>query len=158
MDTDFLTTAYIDARARLHRFATRMLRDDEDAADALQDAYLRLRCRGDISSDSEARFRLAAVLRNLCVDRLRKRRETRLEMERFDDGGYEMPDTDAAEMSRLLRSGLTSLQKRIISLVADEGMEYSEIARQLGMTVEAVRMNASRARARIRENYKKLNR
>ncbi|MDE7466827.1 MAG: hypothetical protein K2M61_00565, partial [Muribaculaceae bacterium] len=37
-------------------------------------------------------------------------------------------------------------------------MDYDEIALELAMSVEAVRTNMSRARKRIRENLKLLNR
>ncbi|MDE6126285.1 MAG: sigma-70 family RNA polymerase sigma factor [Muribaculaceae bacterium] len=159
METDFLTSAYMEVRDRLHRFAMRMLRDDEDAADALQDAYLRLRTRGEVSSDMEARNKLAAVLRNLCIDRLRQRRSVRLDHQAAtDEPSYEMPGSDTDTLDRLLRTGLTPSQLRIMALVVDEGLEYAEAAERLGMTVEAVRMGMSRARNRIRENYKKLNR
>ncbi len=42
-------------------------------------------------------------------------------------------------------------------MVTHDGMEYEETATRLGMSVEAVRMNMSRARKKIRDNYKRLN-
>lgn len=58
----------------------------------------------------------------------------------------------------LLTAGLTDIQKRIYSLVTHGGLEYDTIAEILGMAVEAVRMNMSRARKKIRDNYKLLDR
>lgn len=58
----------------------------------------------------------------------------------------------------LLTSGLTDIQRHIYSLVTHDGMEYDAIAETLGMSVEAVRMNMSRARKKIRDNYKQLDR
>lgn len=159
METDFLTSAFMEARGRLHGFAARLLRDDEDAADALQDAYLRLRCRGDISSDLEARRKLAAVIRNLCIDRLRQRRTVSLDQATLPDlAASEDTARDTAELERELRKGLSELQRRVLTLIVDEGLEYAEAAQRLGMSTEAVRMNMSRARAKIRETYKRLNR
>lgn len=159
MEKDFLTSAFIEVRDKLHGFATRMLRSDEDAADALQDAYLRLRCRGDITSDREARHKLAAVLRNLCIDRLRQRHTVRLDTTTLQETAAADPATDnAEELERLLRKDLSPLQRQILTLIVDEGLEYAETAERLEMTVEAVRMNMSRARAKIRETYKRLNR
>lgn len=56
----------------------------------------------------------------------------------------------------LLTTGLTDIQRQIYTLVTQEGMEYDAIASLLKMSVEAVRMNMSRARRRIIENYKRL--
>ena len=58
----------------------------------------------------------------------------------------------------LLQEGLTPLQKEIFNLVTHEGFDYEDIAKHLSMSVEAVRMNMSRTRKKIRENYKRLNR
>jgi DNA-directed RNA polymerase specialized sigma24 family protein len=43
-------------------------------------------------------------------------------------------------------------------MVTHDGVEYEEIASRLGMSVEAVRVSLSRARKKIRDNYKKLDR
>lgn len=159
METDYLTTAFNDLRSRLHRFASRMLRDDDEAADLLQDAYLKLRCRSGIASDGEARHKLAAVLRNLCIDRLRQRRTVRLDTAALSEPiADEAPSDDLEELAEALRKGLSPGQLRILTLVVDDGLEYAEVADRLGMTVEAVRMNMSRARAKIRETYKRLDR
>ena len=56
-----------------------------------------------------------------------------------------------------LKEGLTQLQQSIFNLVTHDGMEYKDIASQLSMSIEAVRMNMSRARKRILENYKRMN-
>lgn len=157
MEKDFLTSAYLATRERLHGFATRMLRSDEDAADALQDAYLRLRCRGGIASDSEARHKLATAIRNLCIDRLRRDRTVRLDDGTINEPAADTSEDDTAELEQLIRRDLSPLQRRVLTLIVDEGLEYAEAAKALGMSTEAVRMNMSRTRAKIRETYKRLN-
>lgn len=63
---------------------------------------------------------------------------------------------DMENYESLLTAGLTDIQGRIYSLATHKGMEYDEIADSLQMSVEAVRMNMSRARKKIRDNYKHL--
>lgn len=159
MKQDTLTSSFLSLREKLHRSALSFLKNDEDARDALQDTFFRLWRNGPVDSDSEAGRKLFTVLRNICIDRLRKPRHVTA-----DEAGLEQiavpPDysEDMERLEALISSGLTDMQRRIYQLVAHEGREYEEIASELDISVEAVRMNMSRARKRIRENYKKLNR
>lgn len=146
-------------RDKLHRSALGFLKNDEDARDALQDTFFNLWKGGEMATESEARNKLFAVLRNICIDRLRKPRTLPL-----DDVDGSLTDRveesweDLQRYESLLTSGLTDIQRRVYSLITHDGMEYDAIADVLGMSVEAVRMNMSRARKKIRDNYKKLNR
>lgn len=165
MKTDKLTSTFIDLRGKLHSIALGMLRSDEDAKDALQDAWLRLSGQPSAAdfSEAEARNKLVTVLRNLCIDRLRRQRLLALDAapqlaDMPDAAADRSREDELAEIERLLRRGLTPLQRTIFTLVADDGLDYEAIALRLGMTVEAVRMNMSRARKKIRETYKSLDR
>ncbi|MDE6288652.1 MAG: sigma-70 family RNA polymerase sigma factor [Muribaculaceae bacterium] len=158
MKTDNLTYSFLALRDKLHRSALGFLKNDEDARDALQDTFFNLWSKGKVDSESEARNKLFAVLRNVCIDRLRKPRS--LPLDEADIGQVEEPPDEGEDMTRyeeLLTTGLTAVQRQIYNLVTQDGMEYEEIASHMEMSVEAVRMNMSRARKKIRENYKKLN-
>ena len=159
MKKDILTYSFLALREKLHRSAMGVLRDDEDARDALQDTFLRLWRVGNVESDAEARNKLFAVLRNLCIDRLRRPRSMRLPEGMEESMAVETePPEDMERLERLLSADLSDTQRKVYACVVNEGMEYEDAARMLGMTVEAVRMQMSRARRKIRENYKKLNR
>ena len=156
---DTLTAAFLDLRVRLHNMARRILLDDEEAKDALQDTYLKLHDSLHESSPRVVRGMLVAVLRNVCIDRLR-----RLKVRAAEDlpGGVDpaavFPDfEDMPRFEYLLTLGLSPLQRQIYDLVVAEHAEYDDVARRLGMSVDAVRVNMSRARKRIRENLKILN-
>lgn len=97
------------------------------------------------------------MLRNVCIDRLRKPKTLPLEQsdsDRLKVKAFTFKDMDKFES--LLTTGLTDVQRRIYSLVTHDGKEYDLIAETLGISVEAVRMHMSRARTKIRENYKKI--
>ncbi|MDE6300100.1 MAG: sigma-70 family RNA polymerase sigma factor [Muribaculaceae bacterium] len=155
---DILTASFLELRSRLHTIAIRMLLDDEDAKDALQDTYLKLRVRDETASESEARNKLVAVLRNVCIDRLRRRRTGPLDGSDVAEPSVEPYSEDISRLEHLLKTGLSPLQLKIYEMVTNREMEYDEVARETGMTIEAVRTNMSRTRKKIRENLKILNR
>lgn len=74
MKTDNLTSSFLALRDKLHRSALGFLKNDEDARDALQDTFFNLWRDGGAETETEARNKLFAVLRNICIDRLRKPR------------------------------------------------------------------------------------
>lgn len=159
MKTDNLTSSFLELRDKLHRSALGFLKNDEDARDALQDTFFNLWRDGGAETETEARNKLFAVLRNICIDRLRKPKTYPLDETDTDSlevKAFSFEDMDKYES--LLTSGLTDIQRHIYSLVTHDGMEYDAIAETLGMSVEAVRMNMSRARKKIRDNYKQLDR
>ena len=159
MKQDNLTYSFLHLREKLHRSAMRFLRNDEDARDALQDTFFKLWQNGPVETDTEARNKLFTVLRNICIDRLRRPATVSI-TEAETDGMTVQPDftEDMDRMESLLTAGLTDTQRHIYTLVARDGMEYEDIASALDMKVEAVRMNMSRARKKIKDNYQKLNR
>ena len=157
MERDLLTSSFLGLRDKLHHIALKYLGSDEDAKDALQDTWLKLRSKGEVETTIEARNKLVTVLRNVCIDHLRKAREIPIDTT-VEIQAYRMDEEDIGNLEQLLQEGLTPLQKEIFNLVTYEGFDYEEIAKQLSMSVEAVRMNMSRTRKKIRENYKRLNR
>ena len=153
-----LTSSFIGLRDKLHHIALNYLESDEDAKDALQDTWLKLRSGSKIESTSEARNKLVTVLRHVCIDHLRKVKPIPIDTVRVRElNGYNMEEEDLKRLETLLQEGLTLQQREIFNLVTHEGMEYEQIAEKLSMTVEAVRMNMSRIRKKMRETYNKLN-
>ena len=157
MKTDHLTTSFIALRDKLHRSALGFLRNEEDASDALQDTFCKLWNGNKIMNDNEARNKLFAVLRNVCIDRLRSPRCRSLED--IEVSYHEEPpdmDVSSGDLEKILTANLSELQLRIYRLIAHENIEYEDVAARLGMSVEAVRMNMCRARKKIRDNYKRF--
>lgn len=72
MKTDNLTSSFLALRDKLHKSALRFLKNDEDARDALQDTFFNLWRNGTVETEAEALSKLFVVLRNICIDRLRK--------------------------------------------------------------------------------------
>ena len=159
MEIDVLTSSFLGLRDKLHHIALNYLESDEDAKDALQDTWLKLRNGSKVETTSEARNKLVTVLRHVCIDRLRKAKPIPIDtVSTHETKGYNIDVEDLKRLETLLQEGLTPQQREIFNLVTHEGMEYEQIAEKLSMTVEAVRMNMSRIRKKMRETYNKLNR
>ncbi len=159
MKTDHLTSTFMALRKRLHRSALAYLKDDEDASDALQDTFVRLWKSGDMESDSEASSKLFVALKNVCIDRLRRRRSVGLEEEHMVSLKIEPSSgEDMERLETLLTAGLTQEQRHIYSLSVHYSLDYKDIAERMNMTEGAVRTQMCRARKKISENYKILDR
>lgn len=159
MKQDILTSSFIDLREKLHHIALRYLQNDEDAKDVLQDTWLRIKLKSSVSDSEEAKNKLICVLRNVCIDKLRKKKVQALDDIIVPSAlQYEMEIDDIKAYEKMLQEGLTPLQQQIFNLVVHDGYDYEQIAKELSLTVEAVRMNMSRARKKIRETYKKIDR
>lgn len=157
MGLDLMTSSFLDLRHKLHHIALRYLHSDEDAQDAVQDTWLKLSEKGKIETSQEARRKLVTILRNNCIDQLRKRRAVSIEsIGTSDIPQYNIDTEDIGRLERLLQQQLTPLQRHIFNLVTHDDCDYEQIAEQLSMTVEAVRMNMSRIRKKIRETLNKI--
>lgn len=163
MSDKTLTTVFTRLRRKFLHTAMQILPNEEDAADALQDAFCRLWPRRDtINDEAKAEALTSITVHNICIDKVRKRR---IETVPLNEEHDTEPDNDRTtaeereqrynEVKSLIDKELTPQQKRIIELKDIEGLEIEEIARQLMMTESAVRMNLSRARKKIREQYRK---
>lgn len=74
MALDLLTSVFTRLRPRLHSTARRLLESDDDADDAVQEAFCRLWQRRDrLSGESEAEGVSVTTVRNICIDSLRQR-------------------------------------------------------------------------------------
>lgn len=158
MASDFLIDSFIRLQEKLHRVACGFLRDDPEADDAVQDAFCNLWSRDSPGSSREADAKLFTTLKNVCINKIH-RRQTVYGYEELPDAAVSPPDVEEFDKIKpLLLSCLSPLQRRVFEMSVFDDMEYEEIAVRLEMNIEAVRQNMSRARKKVREQYKKLQR
>lgn len=147
-------------RANLLARARRLLNADEEADDALQEAFCRLWShRESVSSESHAAGLSATAVRNVCLDELRRRKshpvadidEARLRTEDSDD----IEETrDAYDRVRaIIDSHLGERERRVLDMRDVQEMEFDEIAAELGISEANARLILSRARRIVREIY-----
>lgn len=146
---------FVELQNKLHRVATQLLNDQSEAEDAIQDTFCNLWNSNLPETSEEARYKLFAVLRNVCLNKLKKKQR----YTQILDNDVILPEEQYEESERikkLLFSSLTPLQKKILQMVVSEDMDYEEVARRLDLSVESVRMNVCRARKKMREIYKRI--
>ena len=151
---DILTETYQRIRERLRAGAGKMLSDAEAAEDALQDAFVRLWGRYQVRSEREAEALLTRTVRNVSIDQLRKRKTVPLMADLPEEVG-ENREALFRRVEEMVDTELTDLQRLIIRRHEYEGVTLEKIAEELGMQPPAVRMQLSRARKTIREQYRK---
>src|ERR1043165_8255317 len=146
----------------LVRYLTRRLGDRDWAEEGTQEIFLRAARQETIVSE---RAWLFAVATNLVRDDARKdaRRRRHLELLReqakADDVVQPEPLTlERAEESALARKALEALgeRDREALLMREEGLDYTEIATALELSVASVGTTLSRARRRLVEAYEAL--
>ena len=151
---DILTETYQRIRERLRAGAGKMLSDAEAAEDALQDAFVRLWGRYQVRSEREAEALLTRTVRNVSIDQLRKRKTVPLMADLPEEVG-ENREALFRRVEEMVDTELTDLQRLIIRRHEYEGVTLEKIAEELGIQPPAVRMQLSRARKTIREQYRK---
>jgi len=147
-------------REKLFHIAQRILVEEQEAEDAVQEVLLKLwHTRDSLGNyDSPAAY-ATTVTKNHCLDRLKvKNRQEPLDDSYFGLAAIENPyllleRKNTNEILHKIIERLPPLQQATIKMKDIEEFEVEEIAEITGTTVEAVRVNLSRARKKVREEY-----
>ena len=147
-------------RKRLMRMTVKMLGDDDLAQDILQDAFCSLWSNyKDVDNAGDAERIAFKVVKNKSISRWRhESKSVSIENEGIAELA-ESDTTDSRELANIIWSivedKLSPLQRDIMVRYEQQGQSAEEIAAELGKSIDAVRMNLSRARKTIREIYLK---
>jgi len=150
-------------RGQLLGYAQRLLGDRDDAEDAVQEAFLKLwYMRDELRKYGNTAALATTMVKHLCLNRLKAK-------ERSQDGLNEMPlagespcpqtlleEKDAVAHVMRIIDRLPGLQQTILRMKHVDGLEVEEIAELTGSTLDAVRMNLSRARRKVKEIYSQM--
>ena len=97
---------------------------------------------------------MTRTVRNVSIDQLRKRKTVPLAMD-LPEERTENREALFRRVEEMVDTELTDLQRLIIRRHEYESVTLERIAEELGMQPPAVRMQLSRARKTIREQYRK---
>jgi RNA polymerase sigma-70 factor, ECF subfamily len=150
-------------REKLLHIARKMLGELPDAEDAVQEVYLKLwNMRDQLDRYDSITAFATTVTKNRCIDKLRGRnREGSIDEALYRQAGPDNPclqleQKSTEELLRAIIDRLPPLQQAIIRMKDMKEYELSEIAEITGTQPEAIRVNLSRARKKVREEFLRL--
>jgi RNA polymerase sigma factor (sigma-70 family) len=148
---------------RLFRLALRLLGRVEEAEDVVQDALIKLWTRKDeLESYSSVEAFAMTITKNLCLDRIRSKgfqTERIPERQVLNVSGEKEEKLEREDFDGFVRKIISSLpdQQRAIMQMRDiEGLEYEQIAEVMELNINAIRVNLSRARKKVRDTILKI--
>ncbi|MDR2917703.1 MAG: sigma-70 family RNA polymerase sigma factor [Tannerella sp.] len=165
MELETFKITVVPLREKLLAYTLRLAEGRIDVEDVVQDVFLKLWSMREKLDDYQSVEALAfKVTKNKVLDELKRCRTDSLENiqpSALNLHNMESPEKIAEQhdttvhIKRLIEA-LPSLQQTIIRMKDIEGYELSEIAEITGTQAEAVRVNLSRARKKIREQLIQL--
>lgn len=148
-------------REKLFNYSRKMTEETSDAEDIVQEAFLKLwRIREKLDEYRSIDALATEIVKNLCLDRWRSpAHASSIELDEIKaQAGWDNPERALVEQDQVRLIGkiiesLPPLQQTIIRMKDVEGYESEEIAEITGCDIQAVRMNLSRARKKVREVF-----
>jgi RNA polymerase sigma-70 factor (ECF subfamily) len=141
--------------------ARRMLRDDAEAEDIAQEAFLRLWRSGATLEIGPAGIRpwLRRVVSNLCLDRVRGQGRVKVveELPEVPEPAKQLAALESQDVQRRVGGAMQKLPERqrlALTLFHFEGLSQIEIGNILGVSDEAVESLLSRARRQLKADLK----
>ena len=159
MDLEQFKSDIIPLRQKLFLFALKMMENEADAEDIVQETLLRLwNIREQLGGLSNPAGFAMQTTKNICIDKLRTKKH-QVDIDDCYLGTTEnTPYSDAERRDSVLIikqiiENLPELQRGIIKMRDIEGYELEEIAEITGTLIGAVTVNLSRARKKVRERF-----
>jgi len=149
------------------RLAFRMLGDEDEARDVVQDSFIRIWEKFDTYNENE-KFTswMYKIVKNRAIDSLRatKRRPT-VSIEKLipvireageNNAHSILENREAGELIRLITTGLPDKQQLIFSLRDLQGLSPEEVGEITGMSESSIKSNLYHARKAIRNKLSAL--
>ncbi len=164
VDSDFKIKV-LPVSKKVLRFATHFLKDEDDARDVVQDIFLKLwQKRKELDQIENIEAFAMRMTRNRCLDIIRASRTVPIDAETDRklkqvtiDVHSKIELGEAAGLVKKLIGQLPEIQRSVMEMRDLQQLEYEEIAEMTGLQVNAIRVNLSRARKKVRDEYIKLN-
>ena len=148
---------WIPLADRCYRVAYYLLESEEDAEDALQELYLKLwAARSGLSAVQNPSAYGISMLKNICIDRIRKRMVRKaepLDKVPHPEDAHTESRTDIKDTLRYLLQEMEKLpdkQRVVLRMRAVEGLEYEDIARRTGLSEVYIRVLVTMARKTLK--------
>ncbi len=156
-DADALEALYAAASGAVFAYAYSILRDRQDAEDALQDTFLKIHAAAHLyEPQGRPMAWILTITRNICMMQFRGRqRITVLEHEDQTADWGRIPDTEDRQVLKAAFSILTEEESRIILLHAVAGLKHKETAALLDMHLSTVLSKYHRGIRKLRQELER---
>lgn len=156
MNTETFKETFIPYHQKLYRIAYRILRDQGNAEDIVQETFIKLwNRRNEMLGIENTEAYAIIILRNTCLDFLRKKKnylsDYDIDVEETQSLIRQVELRDEIEHVKELVNRLPDQQKLVIQLKHWDDYTDDEIEEITGMTQVNIRVTLSRARKTIRE-------
>ncbi len=158
-------TSVLPVSKKILRFATHFLKDEDLARDVVQDVFLKLWQKRETLGEVENIEAFAMrMTRNRCLDVIRANKVVAIDEEtdrklkaKTVDVHSKVELSETASQIRSIILKLPDLQRTVMQLRDIEQLSYDEIAEATDLKVNAIRVNLSRARKKVRDEFLKMN-
>jgi RNA polymerase sigma-70 factor (ECF subfamily) len=157
MEQEQFKKEILPLRDRLLSYAFHFLENKDDAEDIVQEVFLKLWfIRNDLDRYDHIPALSLTITKHLSLNQLKKNEREYDSPDENMEAGDLSPQTGLEqkdELEQLLKivNRLPDLQQSVLRMKHIDGLETDEIAALTGSTPEAVRMNLSRARKKVRD-------
>ena len=131
------------------------MESEADAKDAVQDLYLKLwSLRDHLEYVREPQAYGSLMMRNMCIDRIRKRYPQDSLKEDMAVKGPPDEDMELQEQLEDVRKAMEALpesQRKLLTMRVIEGLDYSEIEKRTGLSGLNIRVQVSLARKKLKQ-------
>jgi RNA polymerase sigma-70 factor (ECF subfamily) len=149
---------------KLYVYAFRILRNQEEAEDAVQEIFIKLWKMGDKLDEYKSVEALATTMtKNYCIDQIRKKKDiSREDYNKLEAPHLSMPTPheqleliESNDIIQKIIDQLPDMYKIMIQLRDINGLSYEEIAEKTDQNINTLRVTLSRARKLIRDEFNK---
>lgn len=166
MDANEFKRRLLPCYQKLYRVAFRLMGNVQDAEDMVQETFLRVwKKREELPPDIKSiEVYCIAITRNLCLDALKA---SQIEKEHRPMEELNMPQTgslmhevemkDEASIIKRIIEALPDGQQQIVMMRDVDDCSYEEIEQATGLSAINIRVQLSRARKKIREQFNAIN-
>lgn len=161
MNNEIFKKTFIPYHQKLYRVAFRILRDEGNAEDIVQETYIKLwNKRNDLVGIENTEAYAMIILRNTCLDFLRKKKaytsDFEFDIEETRSLNAEIESRDRLDYVRKLVESLPTQQRLVMQLKHWDEYTDDEIEEVTGMSQVNIRVTLSRARKTIKEQLTKI--
>ena len=156
MTESLFHSEYLPLAQTLYRIAYYMLESEAEAEDAVQEVYAKLwESRDSLEGVGSPKAYSIRMLKNLCLDRIRRAQFLSFPEELPDKAYVPGPDDTIDSKTRLNKvleaiKALPDKQREILVLRTVEDLSYEEIAERTGINYLTCRVLLSQARSKIK--------